>query len=47
MQQSVEVVARCLVISFAQDGHFRNTIPNIKIDGKDLAGLTVIMATIF
>ena len=24
-------------ISFAQDGNFRSTIPNIKIDGRDVA----------
>ena len=26
-----------ITISFAQDGNFRSTIPNIKIDGKDIA----------
>ena len=25
------------IISFAQDGNFRSTIPNIKIDGRDIA----------
>ena len=26
-----------IIISFAQDGNFRSTIPNIKIDGRDIA----------
>ena len=26
-----------IIISFAQDGNFRSTIPNIKIDGRDVA----------
>ena len=26
-----------IIINFAQDGNFRSTIPNIKIDGKDIA----------
>ncbi|KAK2156375.1 hypothetical protein NP493_1979g00014 [Ridgeia piscesae] len=26
-----------IIISFAQDGHFRSTIPNIKIDERDIA----------
>ena len=25
-----------IIISFAQDGNFRSTIPNIKIDGRDV-----------
>ena len=26
-----------IIINFAQDGNFRSTIPNIKIDGRDIA----------
>ena len=26
-----------IIISFVQDGNFRSTIPNIKIDGRDVA----------
>ena len=26
-----------IIISFAQDGNFRSTIPNIKLDGRDIA----------
>ena len=26
-----------IIISFAQDGNFRSTIPNVKIDGRDIA----------
>ena len=26
-----------IIISFAQDGNFRSSIPNIKIDGRDIA----------
>ena len=26
-----------IIIYFAQDGNFRSTIPNIKIDGRDIA----------
>ena len=26
-----------IIISFAQDGNFWSTIPNIKIDGRDVA----------
>ena len=26
-----------IISSFAQDGNFRSTIPNIKIDGRDIA----------
>ena len=28
---------RKIIISFAQDGNFKSTIPNIKIDGRDIA----------
>ena len=29
--------SKAIIISFAQDGNFRSTIPNIKIDGRDIA----------
>ena len=32
MQESVDVVAVCLIIIFAQYGNFSSTIPNTKID---------------
>ena len=29
--------SKAIIINFAQDGNFRSTIPNIKIDGRDIA----------
>ena len=49
VQESVKVVARYLIVNFAQHGNFRDTLPNINIDGRDTAHIfyaTLLCVTI-